>query len=146
MARAGNNHKGGRPKGSKDKATIERERILAEYRNKIMQHANILFKNQMHLAQGVSYLYKFVKGKQKAQLVEDPKEIEQYILSEMGQVIQKEDKLDKEAQYYFITTEKPDNRAIDSMLDRTFGRATQPIGGDKEHPLEIEGINISIRK
>lgn len=146
MARAGNNHKGGRPKGSKDKATIEKERVLAEYRKKIMQHADILFKNQMHLAQGVSYLYKFVKGKQKPQLVTDPKEIEQYILTEMGEKIEKEDKIDKSAVYYFITTDKPDNRAIDSMLDRTFGRATQPIGGDKDNPLVLEGVKVSVQK
>jgi len=146
MARAGNNHKGGRPKGSKDQATIEKERVLAEYRNKIMQHADILFKNQMHLAQGVSYLYKFVKGKQKPDLVTNPEEIEQYILSEMGENIEKEDKVDQNATYYFITTERPDNKAIDSMLDRTFGRAIQPIGGDKDNPLILKGVKISVQK
>lgn len=146
MARAGNNHKGGRPKGSKDKSTIEKERVLAEYRKKIMQHADILFKNQMHLAQGVSYLYKFVKGKQKPVLVTNPEEIEEYITSEMGQHIKNEDKIDKDANYYFISTERPDNRAIDSMLDRTFGRATQPIGGDKDNPLIVQGVEVKVRK
>lgn len=146
MAKGGVRPGAGRKKGSKDKATIEKERVLAEYRQKIMQHADILFRNQMHLAQGVSYLYKWVKGKQKPVLVEDPKEIEQYILTEMGEIVNKEDKIDKNATYYFISTERPDNKAIDSMLDRTFGRATQPIGGDKDNPLYIQGVEINVRK
>ncbi len=29
--------------------------------------------------------------------------------------------------YYFVTNIPPDNKAIDSMLDRTFGKATQPV-------------------
>ena len=146
MAKGGARPGAGRKKGSKDKATIEKERVLAEYRKKIMEHADILFRNQMHLAQGVSYLYKWVKGKQKPVLVTNQKEIEQFICEEEGKKVKKEDRIDKDATYYFISTERPDNKAIDSMLDRTFGKSTQPIGGDKDHPLELTGVTISIQK
>jgi len=146
MARSGNNHKGGRPKGKKSQATLEKERVLAEYRNKIMKHADILFRNQMHLAQGVSYLYKWVKGKQKPVLVTNTKEIEEYILTEMGTKIKKEDKIDPNATYYFISTERPDNRAIDSMLDRTFDKPATPITGKDGGPIQLQGIEINVRK
>jgi hypothetical protein len=146
MPRGGRRPGAGQKKGNKHKATIEKERVLTEYRNKIMKHADILFRNQMHLAQGVSYLYKWVKGKQKPVLVVDEKEIEQYVLKEMGGHVSKKDMIDKKATYYFISTERPDNKAIDSMLDRTFGKATQVIGGDKDNPLIVEGVEISVRK
>lgn len=145
MSRGGKRPNAGRKKGSKDQSTIEKERVLAEYRNKIMKHADILFRNQMHLAQGVSYLYKWVKGKQKPVLVEDPKEIEQYVLTEMGKTIKKDDKIDKDATYYFISTERPDNRAIDSMLDRTFGKASQSMDLTSKGK-QIKGVAIDVQE
>ena len=36
-----------------------------------------------------------------------------------------------------MTTQKPDNKAIDSMLDRTFGKARQNIDVDMEVKGEI---------
>lgn len=144
MAKGGARPGAGRKKGSKNPETIERERVLTEYRGKIMKHANILFRNQMHLAQGVSYLYKFVKGKDKPVLVTNTEEMEQYILSEMGTVFDKESVIDPDATYYFMTTERPDNKAIDSMLDRTFGKATQPIAGDKDaDPIQVTAVEVS---
>jgi len=131
-----NAKKAGRPKGKKNKATLEKEAVLAVYRQKIMRNAGILFKSQLHLSTGVSYLYKWEKGKTRPTLVIDQEEIEEYIIKENDpeRAIKK---VDKNAAYYFITTERPDNRAIDSMLDRTFGKATQPVAGEDGGPIEV---------
>ena len=39
---------------------------------------------------------------------------------------------DNDQTYYYITTVTPDNRALDSLLDRTFGKATQTIVSEDE--------------
>jgi len=32
------------------------------------------------------------------------------------------------------------------LLEQIFGKAVQPIGGDKENPLIIQGVEITVRK
>lgn len=143
-----NGKKGGRPKGKKNTATLEKEAVLAVFRDKVMKSADVLFNSQLHIATGLTYLYKIEKelqigpkgGKKyvrsKPILVEDRSEIERYLMGliEEGEV---EDENDPNATYYYITAKDPDNKAIDSMLDRTFGKAAQPISGDEEHPLTL---------
>jgi hypothetical protein len=75
------------------------------------------------LARGVSYLYKikFItdkKGRKRKTnpiLVTDPEEIKDYLAG----------RYEANAEYRYIATDKPDNRAIDSMLDRVWGKAVQ---------------------
>jgi hypothetical protein len=43
-------------------------------------------------------------------------------------------------QYYMLTVEKPDARAIDSLLDRAFGKAPQSLEIKDERPDPIEEI------
>ncbi len=111
----------GRPKGSQNKATKEKVAIEEELKQKIMGSVSRLFSAQMNLAEGVTYLYKIEKdskGKNKRpELVTSKAEIEQYL----------SDDTDTSA-YYYISTERPDNRAIDSMLNRVFGPPKQDIG------------------
>jgi len=59
--------------------------------------------------------------------VSDTLEIEEYIQG-------KYDKLEKE--YYFIATDKPDGKAIDSLLDRAIGKA-QGVEEDREDIAEL---------
>jgi hypothetical protein len=157
MARGGKRPGAGRKKGSKSKSTLEREATLKAFRDRVMKNADLLFDAQLTLARGTTYLYKIEKelqigpkgGKRyirsKPKLVESQAEIEDYLegLIEEGDP---DDENDPAATYYFLTTKDPDNRAIDSMLDRTFGRPTQPIGGDEENPLIVKGIEVRIRK
>lgn len=152
-----NGKKGGRPKGKKNKATLEKEAILREYRQKVLESADILFGSQLHLARGQTYLYKIEKElqigpkggkkyiKSKPKLVTEQWEIESYL---MGHIVDgdADDDQDPDSTYYFLTTKDPDNRAIDSMLDRTFGRATQPLSSDPENPLVIQFDNAFTRK
>lgn len=111
----------GRPKGSKNEETLERERVQAEMRRRIMKSTDELLNSQMSLAKGVQMLYRIDKdenGKnKKPELVTSQAEIENYFAGDY----------DEQSEYYFITTERPDNKAIDSLFDRTFGKAQQHV-------------------
>lgn len=133
-----NGKKGGRPKGTKNPETLMREAVLAEFRQRVMRSADILFNSQLHLAKGQTYLFKIEKelqigpkgGKKyvasRPKLVTSETEIQDYLMNAIveGDV---DDEKDPNATYYFITAEKGDNKAIDSMLDRAFGKSTQNI-------------------
>jgi hypothetical protein len=145
-----NGKKGGRPKGTKNPETLLRESVLKEFRNKVMESADVLFNSQLHLARGQTYLYKIEKelqigpkgGKKyvssKPKIVTSTAEIESYLrgLIRDGDM---EDENDPNATYYFLTTKEPDNRAIDSMLDRAFGKSSQSIelGNKDDNPFMI---------
>ena len=51
---------------------------------------------------------------------------------------------DPEATYYFITTTPPDNKALDSMLDRALGKAANVMVTEDEEgktqPLMVQII------
>lgn len=110
----------GRPKGSENETTRERRLIFAAYKKRVEDNAQRLLDAQLGLARGVQFLFKRETiGKGKNERIEitrvsDEIEIQSYLNGEYD---------GDDDVYYFITTEKPDNRAIDSMLDRTFGKA-----------------------
>lgn len=127
-----NGKKGGRPKGSKSKTTLEREKVLAAIRQRILSQADGILDAQLTLARGLTYLYKIEKyyegrGKNRVLKRKQPKlvtsqiEIEAYLAREVDEG----DMEDPEDTYFFITTKDPNNQAIDSLLDRTFGKAVQ---------------------
>ncbi len=137
----------GRKPGVKTKVVLEREATLKAFRERAMKHADILFNSQITIARGQTFLYKIEKeliigpkgGKtyrsKKPELVTSQYEIEMYLegLIEEGD---KDDENDRRATYYFLTTKEPNNNAIDSLLDRTFGKSAQS--------LEIKGtLNIA---
>jgi len=131
---------GGRPKGTKNPETLEREAVLKDFRQKTMRAADILFNRQLKLAEGHMYLYKIEKevitgpkgGKKiipkKPVRVTEEWEIEAYLMNELinGEITGPEDT------YYYITAEKGDTRALDSLLDRAFGRSTQILATEDE--------------
>ena len=155
MASGGKRIGAGKKKGSKNKKTLEREMVLAALRQRTMQHADILFNAQITLARGQTFLYKIEKelvvgpkgGKKyvssRPKLVTDQQEIEDYLagLVEEGDMT---DEKDPSATYYFLTAKEPDNKAIDSLLDRTFDKSPQRVemtGRDGE-PLQPTTIFI----
>lgn len=135
-----NGKKGGRPKGSKNPETLEREAVLKDFRQKTMRAADVLFNRQMKLAEGHMYLYKIEKdviigpkgGKKvipkKPVRVTEEWEIQAYLMDEIvqGKIADPEDT------YYYITAEKGDTRALDSLLDRAFGKSTQVLATEDE--------------
>jgi len=110
----------GRPKGSENEETKKRRVVEKEFKQRVLKNTDELINSQISLAKGVQMLYCIEKDKdgknKKPRLVDSQQEIEKYL----------EGNYDNNKEYYFITTERPDNRAIDSLLDRVFGRATQP--------------------
>lgn len=113
-ARAG----AGMPKGKKTRKVIEREIELAYIKERVSRAKETIVDSQLSLARGVSYLYrvdKDAKGNdKKPELVTARYEIEAYLSGEKD-----------EDSYYYITTVKPENSAIDSLLDRTVGKPMQ---------------------
>jgi len=93
-----------------------------------------ILRSQLTVALGASMLFKKDNSGTVTQ-VKDPDTIMAYLRDELDG--------DKDF-YYYIMTEKPDTRAIDSMLDRLHGKATQKIAGDANgDPIRIEGIDIT---
>lgn len=131
MARGGKREGAGRKKGSKDAKTLERERVLKEVRQRILKNAQRILDGQLSIGLGQQFLYRIdteidSKGKKtrsKPVLVTDPEEIKDYLDGEYGDG----ESMNTETEYYFITTKEPNNMALDSMLDRTFGTALKSI-------------------
>lgn len=118
----GKRQNSGRPKGSENPATKKKREALKEFKRRVRKNIDKLFNSQMSLAQGCSYLFcirTIKKGKESKRItekVEDPETIKAYLDGDLD---------GNEDEWYFISTDKPDNKAIDSMLDRVFGRAVQ---------------------
>ncbi len=155
MARAGKNHKGGRPKGKKSKATLEREAILKQFNQRTLRASERLWQAQAGLAVGSTYLFKIEKEyvstgkgkgfyrKKKPVLVTHVEEIQLYLEGAIENGDENDDQ-DPAATYYFITAKDPDNRALDSMLDRALGKtptATKLVD-DEGKALPITSISV----
>lgn len=129
----------GRKKGGMNKKTLEKKQVEAAMERRIMGVVDNLLDAQLSLARGTSHLFKkqeYGRGKDKRVefvQVDNPEEIRDYLNGCFD---------DDPDAYYFITTKRPDNKAIDSMMDRVFGRAKQKIvGGDADdQPLTIKII------
>lgn len=144
----------GRKKGKKNAATLEREAVLAAMRQRIMTISDRLVDKQLVLANGQQFLYKIEKewvktGKgdktgywrsKKPELVEEESTIRWYLENMVdkanGDV---EDKDDPGDTFYFLTVKEPNNQAIDSMLNRTFG---SPVQSTKL--VDDEGKSVAI--
>ena len=137
----------GRAKGSMNKATKEQKLVEEAFRQRVLKSMENLINSQMNLAQGCQYLFcihtetdkKGSKTKQRPKIVTNQYIIEKYLAGELDN--EKDD-------YYFITTEKPDNKALDSLIDRVFGKATQKteITGKDGGAIQIAGNSIKIEK
>jgi len=125
----------GRPKGTKNPETLLKEKVAEEMRMRVAKSADKLLDSQMNLAQGVQMLYKIHTDKKgvrsKPELVTSQTEIEEYLAGEYDGT---------ETDYYFITTERPDNRALDSLFDRTFGKAQANLD-IKSDGKALEGLS-----
>lgn len=117
----------GRKPGSLNKKTIETKVAEEEFRQRILSELQELIRAQLTIAKGASYLFKIVEEKdskgrvlsKKHILVEDPNEIIDFLDELEG-----EDGVVNDS-YYYMTTKTPDNRALDSLIDRVFGKSMQ---------------------
>ena len=154
-----NGKKGGRPPGVKTYATLQKEAVLKVLRLEIMGVAHVLFKEQLHLATGRSYLFKIEKkkitegtGKNKTvkYVNKKPKRVtkELEILDYLKGIVENgdiHDYGDPTATYFYITAKDADNKAIDSLLDRAFGKSVQQIAIEPPTPAD-EKVKDKIKK
>lgn len=141
----------GMPLGFKRKGFTPSEVILAsdiedEFKNRVAFSAHKLLNAQMSLALGTTHLYKKVKclsenGKDeifKHVLVTDPTEVRQFLDDPL---------MTNGEDYYYISTKEPDQRAIDSLLDRLLGKASTRVVGAKgpdgeDGPIQVVVANF----
>lgn len=146
MAKGGTRAGAGRPKGSLTEATKEKMRIEAALHGRILSAVDRMFNAQLALAEGLTFLYRIDEvgtGKAKRRehvLVTDPEEIKE-VLDETDGAAGLTD-----GGYYTLTTKPPDNKAIDSMLDRVFGKALTKteLTGKNGEPIAVTWKSSSI--
>lgn len=146
----------GRKRGGKNKATIEKQKAQEALHQRILQVIDPIFHAQLANATGTQYLFKIEKIKitgprggvsyqnKKPVIVTDPEEIRMYFEDMIGRANGDVDNdQDPNASYYYMTTEKPETKAADSMLDRVFGKAPQnhTLTDNDGNPLQINIIN-----
>ncbi len=128
MPRGGKRANAGAPKGTIQRRSLEKTAVARALRERTMAHADNLFNAQLTKAVGSVMVFRVDeeeigggKTKRVHTHITDPDEIKKVLdKNEGGAGIVGKD-------YYFVTNIAPDNRAIDSMLDRTFGKAMQPV-------------------
>lgn len=137
---------GVRKKGIAALKELSREEVEKEVWTRVGHHAHKLINAQLALAMGTQHLYRVAKvvddrGKETIRhiLVTDPEEIRQYL---------DEPLMVEGSDYYIITTEKPDNVAINSLMDRLLGKASTKIVGasnpdGSEGPIKVVVANFS---
>lgn len=123
---------GGRPPGVRSEASIEKALASRAIRDRIIRSQDNLINAQMALAKGLTFLYVIKtdrKGnRSRPMVVKDQAEIEQYLAGELE---------NSPNQYYFLATDRPNNSALDSLLDRAHGKpiATVEMTGKDGEPL-----------
>ena len=143
----------GHPKGKKTLRVVEREAVLRAFRDRVARNADKLLNAQMSLAIGTQMLFVIhtdSKGKRrKPEMVTNVDTISRFLdenegvdgTMKMGEYA----KDSKVEDYFFLTTMPPNNQALESLLNRTFGKANESLditsGGEKIQPNILEVIN-----
>ena len=127
----------GKKKGTKLPKTLERLKVQEAFAQRVFNASGKLFAAQYQVATGLHFVYRIDeievgKGKtiSKHVLVTDPKEIENALNSiESG-----------DDEYYYVMTKEPDAKAVNMLLDRGLGTATESleIGNKDGAPLIIK--------
>lgn len=143
MANGGKRPGAGRKPGSRSAKTLEKMAVQKAFNERVMRHADHLFHAQLALSVGSVRVFRIDeendgngKIKRTHTLVTDVKEIKKVLDEHEGQSGIVDDS------YYFITEVMPDNRAIDSMLNRALGKPkeTHEHSGLDGDPIEASVI------
>lgn len=140
-----NGVKGGRPKGPTSLTSISKKAAKERFIQRVQDNVDTLFNAQLSLAKGEQHLFvKYHTGEGKDRrahidIVTDPETISEY-LNDYGESLNR----DSDDEYYFISTRPANNQAIDSLLNRAFGKAPEKIeiegGFFKANQLKIEVV------
>jgi hypothetical protein len=141
MKNGGKRPGAGRKPGSLAKKTLEKAKIQEAFNQRVLAHADALFNAQLKLATGSQRVFRIdetldKKGNTKREhvLVDDPDEIKALLDEHEGA-----DGVVNDVYYYFQTV-IPDHRAIEGMLNRTLGKATEhhEHSGPDNQPIQID--------
>lgn len=143
MKNGGKREGAGRPKGETKPEVIAQKKAFEELKKRILRSQNSLLNAQMGVAKGLTFLYMVSTNEKgvssKPVLVTSQDTIEAYLAGELD---------NEEHEFYYMTTKEPDTKAIDSLLDRTHGKARQNIGidgGEDDKPIAIQSVESSLR-
>jgi hypothetical protein len=133
----------GRPKGATSLKNRTKQEAQTRFVERVQANVDNLFNAQLSLATGEQHLfvkYHVGEGKDRrayVDIVTDPDTIAEY-LTDYGQSLNRE----SDDEYYYIATKPANNQAIDSLLNRAFGKAPEKIeiegGFFKANSLKIE--------
>lgn len=148
MTHGGARKGAGKPKGHKSAKTLEKEESRKFMQNYILGILEPILRAQASVARGVQYVYAItttVDGKgnshRESTQLTSPGDI-QHALNVLNDIEDPD-----ENEYYYITSEKPDLRAIDSMIDRVFGKASQHVELDNpKDNEELKKINDTLKE
>lgn len=132
----------GRKRGGKNQATLEKQKVAEAFSQRVMAKADALFNAQLTLAIGSTKVFRIDetigennKVKREHVHVTDADEIKRLLDEHDGAngVV--------DGVYYYFTDVPPDNRAIDSMLNRALGKPKETL----EHAGEIAHTHKVVR-
>jgi hypothetical protein len=107
----------GRPKGSKNAKTLEREEAKRYLSETVRAEIAPLVRAHLEVAKGLVCMY--AKGPFGQWVrVKDPAQIET-MLNTANKVMGED--------YYLLTAKDPDARALKDIIDREFGKAVEPV-------------------
>lgn len=122
----------GRPKGAKNKKTIELEQAQKVLQQMILENIKPLAIAAINSARGEQVMFKTMPGSVKPIQVRDPEEIAE-ALAAMGQdgmsVIGKS--------IYMITTSSSDTRAFQELMNRAFGKPKETVDMNVKGQLSL---------
>ena len=97
---------------------LERD-VQDEIQARVARNATKLMNAQMNIAEGCTFLYVKRKNKKgefgQAELIEEQETIRAFVDGELS----------GGDDYYYISTQRPENNAINSLFDRAFGKPVQ---------------------
>lgn len=122
----------------KKERIFEKQEAKKQLEQRIANRLNILLNSQFNLAEGVACLvHTYYQGKgenrkKHTEIIKDEEIIKQYFDDQL------EDETE-DGEFYYITTEKPEGKMIDSLIDRLVGKASESIKlfNEKENPLYV---------
>ncbi len=124
----------GRPKGSKDKKTLDRESIHEKWKDHMARRATQLSIAQLTLAYGSIKIMRIDteiigSGKNEKRIKKKPVIVENTdeIIAALDYYHGQGEDPNTDTEYYFIATKEPDNAAIKDIMDRTFGKPKESV-------------------
>jgi hypothetical protein len=131
VTRGGLRPNSGRPRGSRNKMTKDIKAKEKTIKERITKNLDELVNAQLSLAKGLFFMYEIkmrnIGGRRKPEhiQVKDPKKIKAFLDGEL------------EGEYYYISAQAPENKAIDSLLDRAFGKATSETNVNHDFNINV---------